>query len=117
MTKMMFHYRWAFDADVDKARRILPLWADVTAEEEPYARMSELFAKRQIGRLAVVGSNETTAPVIEESYRRRAGARGWNLRHDAAQKIFAKRKEATEKECIPCGFASAGSSRRSAGGR
>ena len=29
-----------------------------------------VFSKRQIERLAVVGSNETTAPVIEQSYRR-----------------------------------------------
>jgi hypothetical protein len=29
-----------------------------------------MFAKRQIDRLWVVGSNETTAPVIEESYER-----------------------------------------------
>ena len=29
-----------------------------------------MFAERQIGRLGVVGSNATTAPVIEESYRR-----------------------------------------------
>ena len=28
------------------------------------------FSERQIGRLGVVGSNPTTAPVIEESYRR-----------------------------------------------
>ena len=31
---------------------------------------------------------------------RRAGARGWNLRHDALQKIFAKRKEVTDEESI-----------------
>ena len=29
-----------------------------------------MFAERQVGRLGVVGSNEVTAPVIEDSYRR-----------------------------------------------
>jgi hypothetical protein len=32
--------------------------------------LGRLFAERQIGRLGVVGSNETTAAIIEESYRR-----------------------------------------------
>ena len=32
--------------------------------------LGRVFAERQIGRLGVVGSNATTAPVIEESYRR-----------------------------------------------
>jgi len=32
--------------------------------------LGKMFSERQIGRLGVVGSNETTAPVIEESYRR-----------------------------------------------
>ena len=33
-------------------------------------RGGKQFAERQVGRLGVVGSNPTTAPVIEESYRR-----------------------------------------------
>ena len=32
--------------------------------------MKQLFSERQISRLYVVGSNDTTAPVIEESYQR-----------------------------------------------
>ncbi len=70
LTKCMFHYRWAFPADVDKASRILPRWFATDAPEERAVAMGREFAARQIERLWVVGSNDTTAPVIEASYRR-----------------------------------------------
>jgi glutathione S-transferase len=70
LTKAMFHYRWAFEADVRKASAVLPRWAAVDAPDDAIAKLSKGFAERQIGRLGVVGSNPTTAPVIEESYRR-----------------------------------------------
>jgi glutathione S-transferase len=70
LTKCMFHYRWAFAPDVDKASRILPRWSATQASEATALALGERFAGRQIERLWVVGSNETTAPVIEESYRR-----------------------------------------------
>jgi len=70
ITKCMFHYRWAFDADVDKAARVLPRWSAVDAPDELIEKLSKMFAARQVGRLSVVGSNSTTAPLIEESYRR-----------------------------------------------
>ena len=70
VTKMMFHYRWAYEADIDKAGRVLPLWRDVTLDAEQHQTMKAVFSKRQIERLWVVGSNETTAPVIEASYER-----------------------------------------------
>ncbi len=70
LTKAMFHYRWAFPADVAKAAAVLPRWSRVEAPDEAVARLSKQFAERQIGRLGVVGSNETTAPVIEASYER-----------------------------------------------
>jgi glutathione S-transferase len=70
ITKCMFHYRWAFDADVDKAARVLPRWSAVDAPDEQIEKLSKMFSARQVGRLGVVGSNPTTAPVIEESYRR-----------------------------------------------
>jgi glutathione S-transferase len=80
MTKAMFHYRWSFEADVAKSAAILPRWARVDAPEEQVARLSKMFAERQIGRLAVVGSNQTTGPVIEESYRRLLRALDAHLR-------------------------------------
>ncbi|MDJ0851292.1 MAG: glutathione S-transferase family protein [Myxococcota bacterium] len=70
LTKAMFHYRWAYAPDIDKAGSILPRWARVEAPEDTVAQLKKVFSERQIGRLWVVGSNETTAPVIEASYRR-----------------------------------------------
>jgi glutathione S-transferase len=70
LTKAMFHYRWAFEPDVAKAAAILPRWSRVDAPDEMVEQFSKMIAERQIGRLWVVGSNETTGPVIEESYRR-----------------------------------------------
>lgn len=70
LTKAMFHYRWAYDADVKKASEVLPRWSAVDADDAAISKLSKLFAERQIGRLGVVGSNATTAPVIEDSYRR-----------------------------------------------
>jgi glutathione S-transferase len=70
VTKPMFHYRWAFAADAAKAAAILPRWMQSTGDEMEARARGALFAKRQIDRLGVVGSNATTAPVIEDSYRR-----------------------------------------------
>lgn len=70
LTKAMFHYRWAFAPDIAKASAILPRWSVTDQPEEQARRLGKMFAERQIGRLGVVGSNETTAPVIEDSYRR-----------------------------------------------
>lgn len=70
LTKAMFHYRWAHRADVEKAAAVLPLWRRVDVPRERVEPLAKQFAERQIGRLGVVGSNDTTAGVIEESYRR-----------------------------------------------
>ncbi len=70
LTKAMFHYRWSYPADIEKAAAILPLWRATDAPGDVIAKFSQAIAQRQIDRLWVVGSNETTAPVIEESYRR-----------------------------------------------
>jgi glutathione S-transferase-like protein len=73
LTKPMFHYRWAYRTDIAHAAAILPRW---TLPDGPAAMLKEAgehFAQRQIGRLAVVGSNATTAPAIEDSYRRLLG--------------------------------------------
>lgn len=70
VTKAMFHYRWAFEPDVAQAAAILPRWSRTTAPASEAAALGTAFAERQIGRLGVVGSNATTAPLIEASYRR-----------------------------------------------
>jgi glutathione S-transferase len=68
LTKAMFHYRWAFAPDVAQAAAILPRWRKIDEAEEAALAAGKLFSERQIGRLGVVGSNATTAPVIEDSY-------------------------------------------------
>jgi len=80
LTKAMFHFRWAFDADVTNAAALLPRWSRTDAPEETIAKFAHVFRERQVGRLAVVGSNESTGPVIEESYRRLLRALDAHLR-------------------------------------
>jgi len=70
LTKAMFHYRWAFAADIAKAGAILPRWRRSDQPEAQHRELAKIFSERQIGRLGVVGSNPTTAPVIEASYAR-----------------------------------------------
>ena len=70
LTKAMFHYRWYYDADIERAGQILPRWRNLTATDAEIEPMSKFIAERQISRLYVVGSNDTTAPVIEASYKR-----------------------------------------------
>ena len=69
-TKYMFHYRWHFSEDADKAGTLLPLGMNVSMPSEMLGQFKAQIAQRQIDRLYVVGSNETTAPVIDASYRR-----------------------------------------------
>jgi len=69
-TKYMFHYRWYPEADADNAGTLLPLGMDVSLPADAHAQFKQWVAERQIGRLYVVGSNDTTAPVIDASYRR-----------------------------------------------
>ncbi|MBX3027820.1 glutathione S-transferase C-terminal domain-containing protein [bacterium] len=70
LTKAMFHYRWAYAADVANAAAILPRWFRTDQPEAMAVAAGRAFAERQVGRLAVVGSNPLTAAVIEDSYRR-----------------------------------------------
>jgi glutathione S-transferase len=70
LTKPMFHYRWKYAADIDKASHVLALDRDLHLDDARLRRASAFFAERQIARLGVVGSNATTTPVIEDSYRR-----------------------------------------------
>ena len=70
LTKAMFHYRWHYDADIDMAATVLPHWSNIQAQASTLKDMKGYIAERQISRLYVVGSNDTTAPVIEDSYKR-----------------------------------------------
>lgn len=70
LTKAMFHYRWYYDADIEKGGKILPLWRNYGMSDEQHAQTADYIRERQISRLYVVGSNDTTAAVIEDSYKR-----------------------------------------------
>ena len=69
-TKYMFHYRWYGSEDADNAGTLLPLGMDVSLPRETHEQFKTIFTDRQVGRLYVVGSNDVTAPVIDDSYRR-----------------------------------------------
>ena len=69
-TKFMFHYRWHFDEDADNAGTILPLGINSNLKDDELAFFKEHFAKRQIDRLWVVGSNNDTAEFIDNSYKK-----------------------------------------------
>lgn len=70
VTKYMFHYRWHLQADAENAATVLPLNFLVNMPPEQHDQMKNMIPERQIGRLYVVGSNDTTAPIIDASYRR-----------------------------------------------
>jgi glutathione S-transferase len=70
LTKPMFHYRWKYAADIDKASHVLPLDRDLNLRTETLTKAAKFIGERQIGRLGVVGSNDITTPIIEDSYRR-----------------------------------------------
>ena len=70
VTKMMFHYRWAFQKDADNAGPLLVHWALPTLEQKEADKRAADFADRQINRLYVVGSNDVTRETIESSYLR-----------------------------------------------
>jgi glutathione S-transferase len=81
LTKAMFHYRWHYADDIERAGEVLPRWRAITATEETIAQMKQQFSERQISRLRYVGSSPETAPVIEDSYRRFIDLFDAHLRH------------------------------------
>lgn len=73
MTKAMFHYRWHYSEDAANAGPLLIFWQDPCYPDDVAGPMADGFARRQIDRLYVVGSNDVTAPIIEASYQRLVG--------------------------------------------
>jgi len=70
LTKAMFHFRWAYEADAAKSAAILPAYRGISASRAALDEAGRAFAERQIGRLGYVGSNAVTGPIIEASYER-----------------------------------------------
>jgi glutathione S-transferase len=71
LTKAMYHYRWHYAADSEKAGDVLPMQYFGVCQPEAMVRQAkQQFSQRQISRLAVVGSTLATAPIIEAAYAR-----------------------------------------------
>jgi glutathione S-transferase len=73
LSKCMFHYRWAFAPDTKKASAYMPYGQMITMPPDTGRQFEKMIAERQISRIGVVGSNATTAPVIEASWSRYLG--------------------------------------------
>jgi len=84
LTKAMFHYRWKFASDIDRASKTIPLhWGGLQMDEKIYAASKAFFSKRQIDRLPVIGSNPITAPLMEAGYLRLLGLLDAHFSHHA----------------------------------
>jgi len=70
LTKAMYHYRWAYQPDIEKAGRLLPLSSNLQLDSDGAQRSFQFITERQISRRALVGSTDWNAPLIEASYRR-----------------------------------------------
>jgi glutathione S-transferase len=69
VTKIMFHYRWYYEAD----RRFAQVWVvtsrDPAMPEQARRAAMQAFNDRQVGRMAMVGCTEQNRPILEDSYR------------------------------------------------
>ena len=67
--KWMFHYRWAREVDQRSAAERIAKTMMPDAKGEQLASVADNIMQRMVGRVWFVGSNEQTAPQLEESYR------------------------------------------------
>jgi len=70
LSKCMFHYRWSYGPDTERASAYLPYTTAMQLVPDQGVQAGAAFAARQMSRIGVVGSNETTRPVIEASWHR-----------------------------------------------
>jgi len=70
VTKMMYHYRWAYEADIDKAGQLLPISRNLQMDSDQQQQMYDFITTRQIGRRELVGSTDLNQPIIEGSFER-----------------------------------------------
>ena len=68
VTKAMYHYRWAYGDDIDKAGHLLPISRNLQMDSDQGQKMYDFITTRQIGRRELVGSTELNQPIIEDSY-------------------------------------------------
>jgi len=81
LTKAMFHYRWSHPTDFAKAEKILPCWSSEPLDDARLHEYGRWISSRQHARLRYVGSNPSTASVIESSYERFLDAFETHLGH------------------------------------
>lgn len=70
VTKAMYHYRWAYEPDIAKAGRLLPISRDLQQNSDQAQQAYDFITQRQIDRRELVGSTELNQPIIESSYER-----------------------------------------------
>jgi len=70
VTKAMYHYRWTYDADIEKAGLLLPLDQNLHVSDEQLAKAHDFIIERQVGRRALVGSTDQNQPILEGSFER-----------------------------------------------
>ncbi len=70
LTKAMYHYRWAYEADIHKAGKLLPISRNLQLDSDQSQQMYDFITQRQIERRPLVGSTEWNTPIIEGSYHR-----------------------------------------------
>lgn len=68
LTKAMYHYRWTLDHSTAGEGIALQHALGPDAATEAVERVAAAVRARQVDRLAIVGSNPDTAPVIERFY-------------------------------------------------
>jgi glutathione S-transferase len=71
--KMMFHYRWAPVEDQAPNAFTLAQQANLGAPRERVEKAAEVFRKRQVARMPLVGCTPENAPLIEATARRVLG--------------------------------------------
>ena len=52
----MYHYRWAYEADINKAGHLLPLNSDLQLGSETWTKTTDFIVNREIERRAIVAS-------------------------------------------------------------
>jgi glutathione S-transferase len=69
VTKIMFHYRWYYEADRKFAQAWVITSRDPVMADAARRTAMQVFNDRQVSRMAMVGCTEQNRPIIEESYR------------------------------------------------
>jgi len=66
--KWMFHFRWAREVDQQSAAGRIARTMVPASDDEQHAAITDQVRERMVDRVWFVGSNEQTAPQIEESF-------------------------------------------------